>query len=211
MLIPIAAFSSTLAKRLEDGRDTALVDDLQAQIRGLPLQASSAVLAKQDELEKSGIKLWNLSTRLRRGESNSDGNLKDTTARALTLLRPFSFLLLDTAGGRGAKGGQHKNCIRLMKVALKAARACIQGNELSTATKVLERAAEYQETLGKENDVETESREEIELADGLRVEYFAVRTALVNSKHYIQLFYNHRAPCRPVVRDRKGCLEKAQL
>jgi hypothetical protein len=191
MLVHIAAFALTLTKRLENGRDTTLVDDLQAQIRGLPLQASSAVFSKQDELDKSGIELWNLSTRLRRAERNSDGNSKDTTARkdrALTLLRPFSFLLLDTAGGCEVKGGQRKSCIRLMKVALKAARVCIEANELNTATKVLERAAEYQETLGKQNEVETESREEIELADGLRVEYFAVRTALVNFKHHTPLF-----------------------
>jgi hypothetical protein len=176
-----AAFASTLTKRIESGRDTTLVDDLQAQIRGLPLHPSSAVTAKQDELDKLGTELWNLSTRLRRDESDPDGKSKEKTARknrALPLLRAYSFLLLDTAGGQGTRGRQRKSCIRLMKVALKAAKVCIEGKELNTATKVLERAAEYQEILGKES--EDTRTEDTSLADGLLVEYFAVRTTLVS-------------------------------
>ncbi|KAF1940662.1 SPO22-domain-containing protein [Clathrospora elynae] len=175
----VLAFASILTKRFETARDAALVNDLQAQIRGLPLRASSTVNAKQNELDRLGTELWNLSTRLRRDESDPDGKSKEATAlknRALSLLRVFSFLLLDAAEGQGAKGRQRKNCIRLMKVALKAARVCIDCNELSTATKVLERAAEYQEHLSKNH--EAQSGEETELADGLRIEYFAVRTTL---------------------------------
>jgi hypothetical protein len=103
----LAAFASALTKRLESGRDTTLVDDLQAQIRGLPLPPSSAVTAKQDELDRLGTELWNLSTRLRRDASDPDDRSKEKEARgnrALVLLRAYSFLLLDTAGGQGTKG-----------------------------------------------------------------------------------------------------------
>lgn len=65
-----------------------------------------------------------------------------------------------------------------MKVALKAARVCIQGDDLATATKVLERAADYQDVLSQEG--EDKRREEKELADDLRAQYFAVRTTLVS-------------------------------
>jgi hypothetical protein len=178
----LAAFASALTKRLEGGRDTTLVDDLQAHIRGLPLPPSSAVTAKQDELDRLGTGLWNLSTRLRRDASDPDDRSKEKEARgsrALALLRAYSFLLLDTAGGQGTKGRKRKSCVRLMKVALKAAKVCIEGKELNTATKVLERAAEYQEFLGKAT--EDEVQDDVSLVDSLLVEYFAVRTTLVSA------------------------------
>ncbi|KAF1835983.1 SPO22-domain-containing protein [Decorospora gaudefroyi] len=175
----VLAFASTLTKRLEAGCDTTLADDLHTQIRGLPLQASSAVTAKRDELEKLGTDLWNLCTRLRRGQSDREGASKEAATRrlpTLPLLRAFAFLLLDTAGGQGTNGRQRKSCIRLIKVALKAARVSIESNQLSTATKVLERAAEYQQVLSSGG--EGEDGEETKLADGLRVEYYAMRTML---------------------------------
>jgi hypothetical protein len=67
-----------------------------------------------------------------------------------------------------------------MKVALKAARVCIDGNELSNATKLLERAAEYQDILSKAGD--GKDGEEGELADRLRLDYFAVRIMLVSAQ-----------------------------
>ncbi|KAJ4297875.1 Transcription factor [Kalmusia sp. IMI 367209] len=145
----------TSKPRFGASRDTTLIEDLQAQICGLPLQASSAVTARQDELEKLGTELWNLSTRLRRDEGQHNGRSKDETTQknhALCLLRVFSFLLLDSAGSQSIKGRERKNCMRLMKVALKSAKVCIENNEVEGATKVLERAAEYQELLGQNVD-----------------------------------------------------------
>lgn len=65
-----------------------------------------------------------------------------------------------------------------MKVALKAARVCIASNELNHATKILERAAEYQDVLSAETDAAGD--EDGEVARRLRMEYFAVRTTLVS-------------------------------
>lgn len=180
--LTFAAFASILAARFEIAPDASLINELQAQIRGLPLQASSAVTAKQGELDKLGTELWNLSTRIRRDEGDPNSESKEATLRknrSLCILRAFSFLLLDSAGGQGLKGRQRRSVIRLMKVALKAAKMCIDGSELSTATKILERAAEYQEILSKA--VEGETEEETALADRLRAEYFAVRTTLVSA------------------------------
>ena len=151
-------------------------------MRGLPLQASSTLTAKQDELDKLGTELWNQATRLRRkDESDIDAKSEDATAHKfhiLPFLRAYAFMLLDSAGGRGPKGRQRKNCIRLIKVALKAARVCIEGNELGVATKVLERAADYEDVLGKGDEGGDER--DGELADGFRAQYFAVRTTLVS-------------------------------
>jgi hypothetical protein len=178
----LTAFALTLAKRFDSTRDTALVHDLQIHIRSLPLHTSSTVAAKQDELDKTGTELWNLSTRLRRNEAQlnrqSKGE-KDQKISALCLLRVFAFLLLDSAGGQAKRGRERKTCIRLMKVALKAARACIDSKDMSSATKVLERAADYQEALDSETDGEKSEQEQ--LGERLRVDYFAVRTTLVST------------------------------
>jgi hypothetical protein len=120
---------------------------------------------------------------LRRNNSQPDGQPKDAKVqkdRALCLLRVFAFLLLDSAGGQATRGREQKTCIRLMKVALKAARICIDSKDLSNATKVLERAADYQEALSSETD--GERSEEEGLRERLRVEYFAVRTTLVSNR-----------------------------
>jgi hypothetical protein len=175
----LVAFASNLPERFENGRDTSLANDLQAHIRTLPLQASSTVTGKQDELDRLGTELWNLSTRLRRDEPVTNSTTEEESTqknRCTCLLRVFSFLLVDSAATQ-AKGRQRKSCVRLMKVALKAARVCIDSSELSNATKVLERAAEYQDVLSTESD--RSDHEGSELAQRLCLEYFAVRTALV--------------------------------
>ncbi|KAH3908764.1 hypothetical protein HBH56_171760 [Parastagonospora nodorum] len=173
----ILTFGANLPKRLEKDRDASLVVELQAQIRGLPLLPSSTLTTRQDELDKLGTELWNLSTRLRRDETTTNSKTKydaKENDRALCLVRAFAFLVLDSAAAH-AKGRPRKSCIRLMKVALKAARMCITSKEISHATKLLERAAEYQEVLGKEDDA---ANDESEMARRLRMEYFAVRTTL---------------------------------
>jgi hypothetical protein len=137
--------------------------------------------AKREELDRLGTELWNLSTRLRRDDPQLNGKSREDVEhrnRALVLLRVFAFLLLDSAGGQGSRSRERKTCIRLMKVALKAAKVCIERDELESAVKVLERAADYQEALSR--DVEADEAKEAELGGRLRGEYFAVRTTLVS-------------------------------
>ncbi|KAF1916890.1 meiosis protein SPO22/ZIP4 like-domain-containing protein [Ampelomyces quisqualis] len=174
----VLTFGSTLHRRIENERDVSLVEELQTQIRGLPLLPSSTLNAKQQELDELGTELWNLSIRLRRDEFTANGEAKDGTVRkirALCLLRAFAFLVLDSAAAQ-AKGRTQKSCTRLMKVALKAARVCIDNKELSIAIKVLERAAEYQDVLSIETD--SANGDEAQVARRLRLEYFAIRIML---------------------------------
>ncbi|KAF2463463.1 SPO22-domain-containing protein [Lindgomyces ingoldianus] len=176
----LLSFASGLANHFtSSSHDTTLVDDLQLHIKSFPLPVSSATAAKQDELDRLGTELWNLSTRLRRDGAHSNVKTKDQIAQrkhALCLLRVFAMLLLDTAGGQGRKGPERNNCVRLMKVALKAARVCLEDKDLGSATKVLERAADYQDALGKETgDID---KQQAQLVERLRMEYFGVRTIL---------------------------------
>ncbi|KAH7075854.1 meiosis protein SPO22/ZIP4 like-domain-containing protein [Paraphoma chrysanthemicola] len=192
----VLTFGSTVAKRLENQRDASLADDLQTQMRGLPLLPSSTLTARQDELDKLGTDLWNLSTRLRRDDAAADGKSKEVAARknrTLCLLRAFAFLVLDSAAAH-AKGRSRKACIRLMKVALKAARVCTEGNELVYATKILEQAAEYQDILSKAGA--GMDGEEGELADRLRLDYFAVRIMLAWREDRMDTAEHMFAKCR---------------
>ncbi|KAI4712219.1 hypothetical protein J4E89_002485 [Alternaria sp. Ai002NY15] len=176
----VLTFASTLSKRIEAGNHATIVGELQAQILGLPLKTSTAVTARQEELDRLGTELWNQATRLRRDISVVNNQPKDSATdknNVVPFLRAYAFLLLDSAGGRGPNNvRQRKSCIRLMKVALKAARVCIEANELIIATDLLKLAAEYEDVLSKGTDDKPEK--DTELADGLRAQYFAVRMTL---------------------------------
>lgn len=176
-----AAFASRLPDRLKPSNDPLLQNDLRSRISELPLPHSAPVAAKQEELDRIGTELWNLSTTLRRKLDPSSVQGHDETAqrkRTLCLLRVFAFLLLDTAGGHTEKR-ERKHCLRLFRVALKAARVSIEEQELESATKVLERAADYQEVLGK--DAQSVSEEEGVECVGMSMEYFGLRMALVST------------------------------
>lgn len=183
-----AAFASELAKRVKDTRDRGLHPDLEKQILALPLPSSTAVTARQDELDRVGTELWNLSTNLRRDAAlypNTTPAKKDEArykARTVCLLRVFAFLLLDTAAGHAmkVKEGKRKHCIRLLRVALKTARMCVEYSDLGSASKVLETAAGYQAALSEDYEGEEENEDEKEAATVLRAEYYMLRTTLVS-------------------------------
>lgn len=112
-----------------------------------------------------------------------DDEPRGCTGGTLHLLRAYAFLLLDSAGTHMVKARERKPCIRLMRVALKAAKACILGKDLDNATRVLERAATYEDILDgaghQSHDGETD------VARRLQLEYFAVRTVLVRLFHLL--------------------------
>ncbi|KAF2017110.1 SPO22-domain-containing protein [Aaosphaeria arxii CBS 175.79] len=199
-VISLLSFASTLEHRFNTLRDASLVSDLQSQVNGLPLTSSPSATAQQDELDRLGTELWNLSTRTRDDGPPPNGNRKDdtqTSKRASCLLRVFAFFLLDSASAHSTKAHERKSCIRLTKVAVKAAKKCIDSNDLMLATKVLERAADYHDGLDK--SLQSEVEEEAGIARRLRVEYIAVRMALAwrqdrmdSAEH---LFANMRKSC----------------
>lgn len=108
-----------------------------------------------------------------------DGKAQNSST--ICLLRAYAFLLLDSAGSQAIKVGERKSCIRLMKVALKAAKVCILAKDSESATRVLERAAVYENLLGSEGH--NADSEEEDVARRLRLEYFAIRTVLVRLRH----------------------------
>ncbi|KAJ4331225.1 sporulation-specific protein 22 [Didymella glomerata] len=195
----VISFASGLTLRLDKPLEPALLADLQTNIRHLPLPASPAVTAKRDELDRLGTELWNSSTRLRRDEPVQNGKNKEGKGRSssvVCVLRAYAFLLLDSAGSHSVKGRECKPCIRLMKVALKAAKSCVLRQDLDNARRVLESAASYEDILanaGQHND-----GDEGDIAKRLRLEYYAVRTALAFRQDRLDMAEHMFAKCKQV-------------
>jgi hypothetical protein len=139
-------------------------------IRALPLRHTGYSSGNQDDLDLLGTDLWNLSTRLRREEAIADRT-------PLYLLRVFAFLLLETA--HHAHKGTAQNCVRLLKVALRAVKGCLDCGLLEFAGKVLESAAYFEKSLANpENRITPEDNA---IHGRLSGEYYILRTMLVSN------------------------------
>lgn len=93
----------------------------------------------------------------------------------LCALRVFAFLLLDSA--HAVRPDQIESAVRVMRVALKAARCCLENAQFTLSLKSLERAAFHESKLSNEDTQLT--KEDNVLQNSLRLEYFQLRIALV--------------------------------
>ena len=163
-------FTENIYERLTlDFCDTGLSTELLAHISHLPLPQAAFTAPRRRKLEASGIRLWNLATSVKNEIHNAAGGKPDTSA-----LQVFSYFLLDSAHHSGP--GTNANEIRLLRTALKTARCCLDEAHDDLCTKVLERAAYYEDSLIKEEDM---TFEEKTLVARLRVDYYATRATLV--------------------------------
>lgn len=127
-----------------------------------------AASPRHEELDGRGTSIWNLSTRLKREGGNAHG-------RKLTcLLRAFAFLLLDSA--YQPSGSTIENAVRLQKVALKAAKYCLEERQIELCQTILGRAAVYNDAFS--STASNAKPEGVELLDRLKAEYFILRAAL---------------------------------
>ncbi|KFZ02357.1 hypothetical protein V500_00246 [Pseudogymnoascus sp. VKM F-4518 (FW-2643)] len=146
---------------------------LQEQINGFPSNLASLSVSKRQDLDIEGLTLWNLSTRLMRAK---DFPISPDQRATLPAARVFAFLLLD--GGLSKGNSSLADVSRLMKVALKAAKSCIDAKRLDFALKVLEKAAVYEGQLSMQDGTIKAFPAESETYSQLQSEYYVVRTAL---------------------------------
>ena len=106
--LPSRTVSSNLAKQFHE------------HINAFPSNLSSSANLKYQDLDTEGLTLWNLCTRLMRGNDYPSG--PDQT-EVILAARVFAFLLLDA--GQTKATGTLRNVTRLMRVALKASKSCI--------------------------------------------------------------------------------------
>lgn len=129
------------------------------------------------ELDSLGRAIWNGSITLAQDSIGTDGFLNH--------LRVFAFYLLDIAHQAISKQGQSTvdTLIRVLRVALKAGRSCINEHQLDLATRVFEKAVVYVETRKQENGPKVNNQDEnaaIREAtiEELVAEYYLLRATL---------------------------------
>lgn len=97
------------------------------------------------DYDEQGSLLWNSATKILRDVDEDSGNSQEVDSiRFAVLLRAFSFFMLDAAHNESS--GRTKNIdqrVRIFKVALKAARCCLDNNDLRLAFKLIERTSRY--------------------------------------------------------------------
>lgn len=81
-------------------------------------------------------------------------------------------------GDRDNQGWHFKETVRLMKVMLKAGKACLVQQEREICVKLMERSAVLTEQLGKAVEPAGADEEDKEIAKRLHAEYFVLRTTL---------------------------------
>ncbi|KAI9770778.1 MAG: hypothetical protein M1840_003028 [Geoglossum simile] len=176
----VLAFANNLLLRLQspDGvRDGILLAELQKRVNEFPSNTPPATIAAEfDKLESRGLTLWNLATRLKRGD-NSDG-----VGVMICWTRVFAFLLLDMEQQTSRRSletpnrhGKGTGSIRLMKISLKAAKYCIDQKQLDLSLKAFEKAARYEDQLANPDAQLTP--ENTGVHSSLSAEYYILRTA----------------------------------
>jgi len=171
---------------------------------------------KKDELwDKKGTELWNLCTRLQRSAGHhgqGDGFLvaeavekqsSTSYTSLLALARLLAFLFIDCSFRASVKArrkagkretdednyeqGDLSQITRLMKISIKTARLCLEHQHTDLASKVLERAAAYEDNLSRDRAVagvnrSTESDDQDrETYLRLRLDYLGLRMLLVRT------------------------------
>ena len=119
----------------------AELEALTSRVRHLP--ASATLASRTSDFDNAGSALWNAATKLIR--DHPKGVPEDEKASRLAVsLRVLGFLMIDTGYSRSprqANGPDQQ--IRAFKIALKAARTCLDHSQVETALKVLERCAAH--------------------------------------------------------------------
>jgi hypothetical protein len=165
-----------------------------ALIGQLPFE-TSVPATYATELDATGTELWNYATRVRRNGDTSPASRKPNEVqqqakirKAACLLRVLAALMLAASWQASARFFERQAhdrtrlrefqmTVRLTKALNKAAKACLQQDELDLCTRVLERAAACSEELGS---TKLDSAHDNHISQRLQSEYFVLRTALVS-------------------------------
>jgi len=180
-------FVATLSDRLSSSpNDPTLLSQLSSHLNTLRASGTLIADSHHEELDRKGTDLWNLATRLKRESNANSASKNNTDKKRLALVRVFAFQLLDSAQKPGClrSGARGENLfqstVRLLKIANKAAKFCLEQEQVESCLMVLERAADYEDALSKL--VHKLGTEDKALQQRLKMEYFELRVALVSRR-----------------------------
>ncbi|KAK5124588.1 sporulation-specific protein 22, partial [Cryomyces antarcticus] len=170
----LISFATNLSDTIKtDPLDATLTSQIEKHLKGsFPISKAFTTATRSEQLDKLGTNLWNIATRLRRDNDETD-------KKALCSLRVFAFFLLVGAQRPSSEPSPEsfRNEIRLLKVSLKGAKFCLDHKQVDLCQEVLERAAVLEEELAK--DQSQADPDDVELCARLTAEYWVLRTALV--------------------------------
>ena len=149
-IVTMAQTSASTILKFAEGiavSSPTLVPDLRTRIAFFPIDNIQS--KQRAAFETKGTELWNLATRHSRDiEDSEQQDLAEVTKNAL--LRVFAFGMLESVASiRTKKSQREETCMRILKIANRCMKACIEALELDFASKVASRAAEWLE-MGKE-------------------------------------------------------------
>ncbi|KAL2351922.1 meiosis protein SPO22/ZIP4 like-domain-containing protein [Cryomyces antarcticus] len=170
----LISFATNLSDTIKtDPLDATLTSQIEKHLKGsFPISKAFTTATRSEQLDKLGTNLWNIATRLRRDNDETD-------KKALCSLRVFAFFLLVGAQRPSSEPSPEsfRNEIRLLKVSLKGAKFCLDHKQIDLCQEVLERAAVLEEELAK--DQSQADSDDVEVCARLTAEYWVLRTALV--------------------------------
>jgi hypothetical protein len=150
-----------------DISSSTLIPDLRTRIPIFPVNDLAAKY--RESFETKGTDLWNIATRHSRRVEDEDAS-ESAEITKIALLRVFAFGLLDSVAlTKSRKKNREESFVRILKVALKCVKACVQADELDFAGKVAARAAEWLDEVRG-----------LDLKKKLSAEYYVWRMALVS-------------------------------
>ncbi|KAJ4405152.1 sporulation-specific protein 22 [Neurospora sp. IMI 360204] len=158
-----------------------LVDQINQHVKKLHSYTYKSVpgVSGDPEIDQQGVHLWNICTRLLRDCEQTNKRLK----RLYLYGRVLAFHLLVVANPSQTR--KAKNLVYVVKLALKAARDCVESSEFELATAVLQKAADYKSSL--QDLASALPKEELDECNCLEVEYFIIRTALAWADNHIDV------------------------
>lgn len=171
----VTDFGAQLVRRIESGNvNNQVILELE---NILSCNCHHPPPHKAIDFDKLGTQLWNAAIRLK----DQSSPIFTTWPRLESQLRVLAFIQLDTAQRAYVKHGSKKssqNVIRVVKTGIKAARMCINANELNLCIRLFEKVAEYVEhqqappTDFKRNNEENEAQD---MLKELTADYYLLR------------------------------------
>lgn len=171
-------FAAQLIRRIDSGNVNAVaMQNLETTLR---ISYPRLPAARAPDYDRLGTQLWNTAIRLK----DQSSPLLKTWPLFEAQLRVLAYFLLDAAHRSYVKHGSKKssqNLVRILKIALRAARICMAAETLDLCTMLFEKVAEHVEHTQDppiEHKKDKQESEAEEMLKELMADYYLLRATL---------------------------------
>ncbi|KAH0269856.1 SPO22-domain-containing protein, partial [Aureobasidium melanogenum] len=171
-------FAAQLIRRIDSGNVNAVtMQNLETTLR---TSYPRSPAARAPDYDRLGTQLWNTAIRLK----DQSSPLLKTWPQFEAQFRVLAYFLLDAAHRSYVKHGSKKssqNLVRILKIALRAARICMAAEALDLCTMLFEKVAEHGEHTQDppiEHKKDKQESEAEEMLKELMADYYLLRATL---------------------------------